>query len=224
MISEQVTDIQGMRKSYFQTGEVKFWGTSGKMKSSLLPLIPPSIAIAVLVCPFSNKLYWFQVHSVQSKLFHLFHSNSAEQLALVEYANVFYSPVLLWLLLPAGPVSPHTHHLGSLVPKPWTKGHHIWCFLSFFFGEDRKTSTQWLRTLVTKIKINPVIVFVAPLYHFTSIPVEESEQKGRLQRDHSRLWNRWNLSREKTPGLGGQASLDRLTRQWQWQSPWQGQG
>ena len=137
---------------------------------------------------------------------------------------VFYSPVLLWLLLPAGPVSPHTHHLGSLVPKPWTKGHHIWCFfLSFFFGKERKTNTQWPRTLVTKIKINLVIVFVAPLYHFTSIPVEESEQKGRLQRDHSRLWNRWNLSREKTPGLGGQASLDRLTRQWQWQS-WQGQG
>ena len=80
-------------------------------------------------------------------------------------------------------------------------------FFSFFFGKERKTNTQWPRALVTKIKINPVIVFVAPLYHFTSILVEESEQKGRLQRDHSRLWNRWNLSREKTPGLGGQASL-----------------
>ena len=126
---------------------------------------------------------------------------------------VFYSPVLLWLLLPAGPVSPHTHHLGSLVPNLGQKV-TIWCFFFFlFFGKERKTSTQWTRTLVTKIKINPVIVFVAPLYHFTSIPVEESEQKGRLQRNHSRLWNRWNLSREKTPGLGGQASLDRLTRQ-----------
>ena len=84
-------------------------------------------------CPFSNKLCWFQVHSVQSKLFHLFHSYSAEQLALVEYANVFYFPVLLWLLLPAGPVSPHTHHLGSLVPKPWTDGHHIDIYIMIFF-------------------------------------------------------------------------------------------
>ena len=96
-------------------GRAKFWGILGKMKSSLIPLIPPSIAIAVLVHALSQtSCVDFKYIQISQNSFN-FHSNSAEQLALVEYANLSHFPVLLWLLLPAGPVSPHTHHLGSLV-------------------------------------------------------------------------------------------------------------
>ena len=87
MISEQVTDIQWMRKFYFQTGEA--------LKNFLENEISPSSIHSSLnsnccsgTCPFSNKLCWFQVHSDQSRLFHLFHSNLAEQFALVKYANM----------------------------------------------------------------------------------------------------------------------------------------
>ena len=131
MISEQVTDIQWMRKFYFQTGEA--------LKNFLENEIFPSSSYSSLNSNCCSGMPLLKQVVLISSTFRSVKTLSSFPLQfsravcfgkICQY--VFYSPVLLWLLLPAGPVSPHTHHLGSLVPKPWTEGHYM-IFFSFFF-------------------------------------------------------------------------------------------